>query len=88
MALQVQFSGLAPTNRTVELSEEDLATVYDIVVTHFLSTLPFIDLSSRTAELIPERKVMSDFLDRFGVSVDYVPGIESFFRAALGKPKN
>ena len=86
MAMEVQFSCLAPTTRTVNISEEDMAALYDIVVQQFLAVLPHMEFDKRTLSYMPERKALAEFAEKFGVTTTHGPSLEAFYRAALGKP--
>jgi hypothetical protein len=85
MAMEVQFSCLAPTTRTVNIPEEDMAALYDIVVRQFLAVLPHMEFDSRTLSYMPERKALAEFAQKYGVTVAHGPSLEAFYRAALGK---
>lgn len=86
MAFQIQYTSLAPTTRTADLSEEDMAALYDIVVAQFLAVLPHMEFDSRTLSYMPERKALAEFAEKFGVTTTHGPSLEAFYRAALGKP--
>ena len=85
--MEVQFSCLAPTTRTVNLSEEDMATLYDVVANSFLAMLPYLELNDKTIRWNPSRQAIRDFAEKYGVAWDHPPSLEAFFRAALGKVK-
>jgi len=87
MALQVQYTSLAPTTRTVNLSEEDMAALYDVVVNSFLAHLPYLELNNKTVRWDPSRQALRDFAEKYGVASDHPPSLEAFFRACLGKVK-
>ena len=84
--MEVQFTSLAPTTRTVNVSEADMAAAYDIVVNQFLAVLPHMEFDSRTLSYMPERKALAEFAERFGVTATHGPSLEAFYRAVLGKP--
>lgn len=86
MVMEIQYTCLAPTTRTVDISEADMATVYDIVVNQFLAVLPHMEFDSRTLSYMPERKALAEFAERFGVTTAHGPSLEAFYRAVLGKP--
>jgi hypothetical protein len=86
--MEIQYTCLAPTTRTVNLSEEDMAALYDVVINRFLSSLPFLDLTSKTTKWMPERLAIRDFAEKHGVVCDHLPSLEAFFYAALGKEKS
>jgi hypothetical protein len=88
MALQVQYHGLAPTTRTADLSEKDLAALYDIVADQFLASLPYLELNSKTTSWLPELLAIRNFAEKYGVAFDHLPSLEAFFRAALGRAKS
>jgi hypothetical protein len=88
MAMEIQYTSLAPTTRTVNLSEEDMAALYDVVANQFLASLPCVELTSRSTEWMPERIALKEFAEKYGVAWDHPPSLEAFFRAALGKEKN
>jgi hypothetical protein len=86
MVMEIQYTSLAPTTRTANLSEEDMAALYDVVVDQFLASLPHIELTSKTTSWMPERLALRAFAEKYGVAWDHPPSLEAFFRAALGKP--
>lgn len=84
--MEVQFTGMAPTIRTVSIPEEDMAALYDIVVNYFLALIPYADLPK--AALIPEKEAIVDFLQKYKVPIDHPQTVVNFFQAALGKPND
>jgi hypothetical protein len=86
MAMEIQYSGLAPTTRTVNLTEEDMAALYDIVADYFVSMIPFLELGSRNMEYFPEKRAIRDFAQKYGVPFDHAESLANFYRAALGRP--
>jgi len=83
--MEVQFSCLAPTTRTVNIPEEDMAALYDVVVGSFLALLPHMEFDKRTLSYMPERAAVAAFAEKFGVPSTHGPSLEAFYRAALGK---
>jgi hypothetical protein len=86
MVMEIQYSGLAPTTRTVNLTEEDMAALYDIVADYFISMIPFIELKSKSVDYMPEKKAIRDFAQKYGVPFDHPESLVNFYRAALGRP--
>ena len=84
--MEIQYTSLAPTVRTINLSEEDMAALYDIVANSFLAHLPYLELSDKTVRWDPARQAVRDFAEKYGVAWDHPPSITAFYRAALGKP--
>jgi hypothetical protein len=88
MAQQIQYTSLAPTTRTANLTEEDMAALYDVVADQFLASLPHLELNSKTTSWMPERLAIRNFAEKYGVAFDHPPSLEAFFRAALGRAKS
>jgi hypothetical protein len=87
MAIQIQYTGLAPTTRTVDLSEEDMAALYGIMVDQFLASLPFLELKGASPIYMAERLAIREFAEKYGVEWSHPPSLEAFFRAAIGLAK-
>ena len=85
MAIQVQYVGLAPTDIQLNVSEEDMAQVYDIVANYFISVLPHVELD-KYVQYMPEKAAVADFAKKYGVAVDHPPSVVNFYRALLGFP--
>jgi len=85
--MEVQYTSLAPSTRTVNLSEEDMAALYDVVINSFLGMLPYLELNDKTVRWNPDRQAVRDFAEKYGVAWDHPPSIEAFYRACLGKVK-
>jgi hypothetical protein len=88
MAMEIQYTSLAPTTRTVNLSEEDMAALYDIVVNYFLGMLPHLEMNDKTLAWDANRKAIRDYADKYGVAWDHPASLAAFYRAALGKTTN
>jgi hypothetical protein len=86
MAMEIQYSGLAPTTRTVNITEADMAALYDIVADYFVSMIPFLDLGSKSMEYLSEKRAIRDFAQKHGVPFDHPESLVNFYRAALGRP--
>lgn len=86
MAMEVQYTGLAPVTRTINLSEEDMAALYDIVVDYFLSILPYTELTDNSCKYDSARAAMRDLAVKYGVPPTHGPSLVAFYRAVLGKP--
>jgi hypothetical protein len=88
MAMEVQFSGLVPTTRTINLSDDDLATLHQIVVDYFLSILPYTELTDRSCKYDSARTAMRDFALKYNVDPSHADSLVSFYAAVLQQPKN
>jgi hypothetical protein len=84
--MEIQYSGLAPTTRTVNLTEEDMAALYDIVADYFLSMIPHLEMRSGNMDYMPEKRAIRDFAQKYGVPSDHPQSLANFYRAALGRP--
>jgi hypothetical protein len=85
--MEIQYTSLAPTVRNVNLTEEDMAALYDVVAESFLAMLPYMELNEKTLRWNKDRQAVRDFADKYGVAWDHPPSIEAFYRACLGKVK-
>ena len=85
MAMEVRYTGLAPTDIQLNVSEEDMAAVYDIVVNYFFSMLPHLELNKYNS-FMPEKTAIADFASKYGVPVDHPTSLVNFYRAVLGRP--
>lgn len=83
MALEVRYTGLAPTDIKLDVSEEDLAKVYNVVVDYFLSVLPYVELT-KYSSYTRETTAVADFAAKYGVPVDHPSSLVNFYRAMLG----
>lgn len=88
MAMEVQFSGLVPATRTVNLSSEDLVALNQVVVDYFLSILPHTELSERTCQYDDTRAAIRDFAIKFGVDPTHSETLVNFYSAVLQQPRN
>jgi hypothetical protein len=84
--MEIRYTSLAPTERTIEVTETEIRTASDLIYEYFLSMLPHIDFDSRTLEYQPAKKAIFDFAAKYGVPTDHQSSMESFYRAVLDKP--
>ena len=81
--MEIRFTSLAPAERTIKITEAELKDAQDAVNRYFLSMLPHIDWDSRSLEYQPEKKAIKELAERYGVTSDHKPSVESFYRAIL-----
>ena len=88
MALEVQFSGLVPATRTINLTSEDLVALHKVVVDYFLTILPHTELSERTCQWDPSRAAIADFAVKFGIDPLHTHSLVNFYEAVLKHESN
>jgi hypothetical protein len=86
MVMEILYSGLAPAEIRLNVSEEDLAAVYDIMANYFFAMLPYTDLDKITS-FAPEKQAIADFARKYNVPLDHPTSVVNFYRAILGRPK-
>ena len=84
--MEVRFTGLAPTERVLNLAEEDLAEVYDLLADYLLSMIPFMELGTPGRYQPHPQKQIIELCKKYDIPHDHPASVATFFRAVLGRP--
>ena len=83
--MEIRYTGLAPADLRLDISEEDMARVHSIVGEFFVSMLPHLELE-RSYAYYPEKAAVADLAKKYGVHTDHPASLVNFYRAILGLP--
>jgi hypothetical protein len=89
--MKIQFNGHISSTRETELSQEELAEIFEAVKYQFLTHIEYTSSFSREARSYetPENIRIRNLCENHGVDVAYTPDRLNFFNAvieALGNP--
>jgi hypothetical protein len=89
--MKIKFDGHSPTERETELSQEELAEIFEAVKYQFLTHIEYTSVFSGEARSYetPENICIRKLCENHGVDVAYTPDRLNFFTSvleALGNP--
>jgi hypothetical protein len=85
--MKINFTGHSTTNREVELTQEELALVFELMKQHFLNHTEFGTFQERSYST-PEQKAVMKFCAKHEVDAEYTRDRLAFFQAILGGMEN
>ena len=87
--MKIQFNGHSPTERETELSQEELAEIFEALKYQFLTHIEYTSAFERqTSYQTPENIRIRNLCENHGVDVAYAPDRLNFFTAVLEKMEN
>lgn len=88
--MKIQFNGHSPTERETELSQEELAEIFESLKYQFLTHIEYTSSFERNSSYeTNENLTIRKLCENHGVDVAYTPDRLNFFNAvieALGNP--
>jgi len=88
--MKLTFTGHQKTEKSVELTQEELAALFDAVKAQFLTHIQYtsaFDNFSRYCDTT-ENKVIRNLCDKYEVDAAYTPDRVAFFKEILKNIKN
>lgn len=87
--MKIQFNGHISSTRETELSQEELAEIFEVVKYQFLTHIEYTSTFERqTSYETPENIRIRKLCENHGVDVAYTPDRLNFFRAIVEQMKN
>ena len=84
--MKINFKGHSPTNREVEITKEDLASLFTIMCDTFLTHIEYGNFKS-PHPLKDERNII-DLCTKYGVDYRYTPDRLAFISSILDRLEN
>jgi hypothetical protein len=88
--MKIKFDGHSPMERETELSQEELAEIFEVLKNQFLTHIEYSSVFERQPSYeTPENLTIRKLCENHGVDVAYTPDRLNFFTSvleALGNP--
>jgi hypothetical protein len=82
--MKIKFDGHSPTERETELSQEELAEIFEVLKNQFLTHIEYSSVFERQPSYeTPENTRIRKLCENHGVDVAYTPDRLNFFTAIL-----
>jgi hypothetical protein len=87
--MKIKFDGHSPMERETELSQEELAEIFEALKYQFLTHIEYSSVFEReTSYETPENTRIRNLCENHGVDVAYTPDRLNFFTAILDEMVN
>jgi hypothetical protein len=87
--MKIKFDGHSPMERETELSQEELAEIFEALKYQFLTHIEYTSVFERQPSYeTPENLTIRNLCENHGVDVAYTPDRLNFFTAILDEMVN
>jgi hypothetical protein len=84
--MKIKFNGHSPSEREVEISQEELSELFKVMCNHFLTHIEYGTFKSRYP--FDDEEKIASLCEKHQVDVNYTPDRLSFFREIVKNLRN